>query len=164
MQMKSGAGAKGKSRGSDSGSMANARAIPKGNAGGMANARAISKGVARGEALVSRDAISFFGGVDPKTGVVVEKGHALFGKCIAGKVLIFPRGKGSTVGSYVMLQLKKNGCAPCAIINEEAEPIIVVGAIISGIPMVDELEGGAYAKLKDGMNVKVDGREGKVEY
>lgn len=124
--------------------------------------RGISKGAAEGEALVSTDAISFFGGLDPKTGMIIDKGHALEGKCVKGKVLVFPRGKGSTVGSYVMLQLKKNGCAPCAIINEEAEPIIVVGAIISGIPMVDKLEGGAYAKIKDGMKVKVDGSGGEI--
>jgi len=127
------------------------------------NARAISKGEAEGEALVSADAISFFGGVDPKTGIVVDKGHCLEGMCIAGKVLVFPRGKGSTVGSYVLLQLKKNNAAPCAIINEEAEPIIVVGAIIAGIPMVDKLEGNAYARIKDGMRVAVDGTRGMAE-
>ena len=128
------------------------------------NARAIAKGTAEGEAMVSKDAISFFGGVDPKTGIIIDKGHSLEGKCIKGKVLVFPRGKGSTVGSYVLLQLKKNNCAPCAIINEEAEPIIVVGAIISHIPMVDKLEGGAYARIKDGMKIKVDGKEGKAEF
>ena len=127
------------------------------------NARAIAKGTAEGEAMVSKDAISFFGGVDPKTGIVIDKGHSLEGKCIKGKVLVFPRGKGSTVGSYVLLQLKKNGAAPCAIINEEAEPIIVVGAIIARIPMVDKLEGGAYAKIKDGMRVSVDGTKGTAE-
>ena len=135
----------------------------KGGRGVSVNARAISKGSAEGEAMVSKDAISFFGGVDPKTGVVIDKGHALEGKCIAGKVLVFPRGKGSTVGSYVLLQLKKNNCAPCAIINEEAEPIIVVGAIIARIPMVDKLEGGAYASIKDGMEVTVDGTAGTAE-
>ena len=128
------------------------------------NARAISKGEAEGEAMVSADAISFFGGVDPKTGIIIDKGHVLEGKCVAGKVLVFPRGKGSTVGSYVMLQLKKNGVAPCAIINEEAEPIIVVGAIIARIPMVDKLEGGAYARIKDGMRVAVDGTNGIIRF
>ena len=123
-------------------------------------ARAISKGEAEGEAMVSTGAISFFGGVDPKTGIVIDKGHALEGKCISGKVLVFPRGKGSTVGSYVLLQLKKNNRAPCAIINEDAEPIIAVGAIIARIPMVDKLENGAYARIKDGMRVSVDGANG----
>jgi uncharacterized protein len=127
------------------------------------NGRSISKGIGSGTALVSTDAISFLGGVDPKTGMVVEKGHSLVGKCIAGKVLVFPRGKGSTVGSYILLQLKKNNVAPCAIINEEAEPIIAVGAIISHIPMVDKLEGNAYAKIKDGDTITVDGNSGKAE-
>ena len=102
------------------------------------NARIISKGKASGEALVSAEPIGFLGGVDPETGAVIEKGHPLEGKNIAGKVLIFPNGKGSTVGSYVMLQLAKNGKAPAAIINISAEPIIAVGAIISKIPMVDQ--------------------------
>ncbi len=124
--------------------------------------RSISRGIGEGAALVSTEGISFFGGVDPKSGIVVEKGSPLEGKCIAEKVLVFPRGKGSTVGSYVLLQLKKNGKAPAAIINLEAEPIIAVGAIISGIPMVDKLECSAYSQLKDGMKVKVDGTAGKI--
>jgi predicted aconitase with swiveling domain len=127
-------------------------------------ARAISGGKASGKALLCKDAISFLGGVDPKTGVVAEKGHALEGKCIAGAVLVFPRGKGSTVGSYVLLQLRKNGVAPAAIINLEAEPIIAVGAIISGIPMVDKMEKDPYAILKDGMDVEVDGTGGTVKF
>jgi uncharacterized protein len=126
--------------------------------------RSISRGTGKGIALVSKDAISFLGGIDPKTGMVVEAGHAIAGKCIAGKVLIFPRGKGSTVGSYVMLQLKKNGVAPAAIINAEAEPIIAVGAIISKIPMVDKLEKGALFALKDGMEIVVDGEKGTVSF
>ncbi len=124
--------------------------------------RAISRGKGIGKALVSSEGISFFGGVDPKTGIVVEKGSPIEGKCIAGAVLVFPRGKGSTVGSYVLLQLAKNGKAPVAIINLEAEPIIAVGAIISKIPMVDKLEGSAYEKLKDGMEIEVDGSSGKI--
>lgn len=124
--------------------------------------RPISRGVGKGKVLLSKDAISFLGGVNPETGVVEEKGHALEGKCIAGTVLAFPRGKGSTVGSYVMLQLKKNGVAPAAIINLEAEPIIAVGAIISKIPMVDRPEKDVYAALKDGMMVWVDGEKGTI--
>ncbi|MCX6770330.1 MAG: DUF126 domain-containing protein [Candidatus Micrarchaeota archaeon] len=127
-------------------------------------ARSICRGTGEGGALVSTEAISFFGSVDAKTGVVVEKEHALEGKSIAGKVLVFPRGKGSTVGSYVLLQLRKNKCAPAAIINQEAEPIVAVGAIISKIPMVDCLRDGAYRKIRDGMKVKVDGTAGTVEF
>jgi len=126
------------------------------------NARSIARGKATGEALVSTAPIGFLGGVDPATGIVIEKGHPLEGKCISGKILVFPSGKGSTVGSYVMLQLAKNRKAPAAIINVSAEPIIAVGAIISHIPMVDKAEKDVYAILKDGMKVTVDGGTGTV--
>jgi len=99
--------------------------------------RGISRGRGTGELLVSPEPISFLSGVDPETGVVVEHGHPLEGQSVTGKVLVFPYGKGSTVGSYVIYALKQNGVAPAAIINQEAEPIIAVGAIIAGIPMVD---------------------------
>lgn len=125
--------------------------------------RAISRGSAEGEVLLSKDPISFLGSVDPKTGVVVEEKHAIAGKTIKGKVLVFPYGKGSTVGSYVMYQLKKNGAAPAAIINLETEPIVAVGAIISEIPLVDRLEMSPYEVLKDGKWAKVDGSGGYVE-
>ena len=126
-------------------------------------ARAIARGKASGEALVSEAPIGFLGGVDPATGQVVEKGHPLEGKNIAGKVLVFPGGKGSTVGSYVMLQLAKNGKAPAAIINASAEPIIAVGAIISGIPMVDQPEGGISGRIKGGAMIEVDGEKGEIK-
>ncbi len=126
-------------------------------------ARQISRGKASGEALISQVPIGFLGGVDPKTGIVIEKGHPLEGRNVAGKVLVFPNGKGSTVGSYVMLQLAKNGKAPAAIINVAAEPIIAVGAIISKIPMVDMPEKDVFKLLKDGMKVEVDADNGKIK-
>lgn len=126
--------------------------------------RVISGGRAMGPVLVTMDPISFLGSVDPKTGIVIEKGHSLEGKSIAGRILVFPRGKGSTVGSYVILQLKKNGVAPAAIINLEAETIIAVGAIISKIPMLDMLEKDPYEILKDGMVVEVDAVKGEVRF
>jgi predicted aconitase with swiveling domain len=117
--------------------------------------RVVFKGKAEGEALVTSQGISFYGGVDPETGVVIEKGHELEGKSIAGKILVFPQGKGSTVGSYVMYRLKKNGHAPAGIINKECEPIVAVGAIISEIPLVDKLN-ISYEGLK-GKRVKIEG-------
>ena len=122
--------------------------------------RVISRGKSIGKVLVSRDPISFLGGVDPKTGIVLEKGHALEGKSIADKILVFPHGKGSTVGSYVMLAMKKNWVAPAAIINLEAETIIAVGAIISEIPMLDKPDQNVLEVLKDGMNAEVDCEKG----
>ena len=111
------------------------------------------------EALVSSMPMSFLGGVDPKTGLVVEKDHDLEGMCVAGRVLCFPHGKGSTVGSYVLLALKKRGLAPAGIVNELADPIVVVGAIIAGIPMVVGVD---VSKLRTGDLVELDGGAGTV--
>ena len=125
-------------------------------------ARAISGGLGEGELLVSPEPISFLSGVDPDTGIIVERGHPLEGCEIRGKVLAFPYGKGSTVGSYVLYALSRNGHAPSAIINAEAEPIIAVGAIIAGIPMVDRPE-QPLSYLQPGTRVVVDGTRGSVE-
>lgn len=122
--------------------------------------RKIFGGKEEGEAIVSSEGISFYGGVDPDTGVVAEAGHPLEGKSIAGKVLVFPQGKGSTVGSYTMYRLKKNGKAPIAIINKECDTIVAVGAIISGIPCVDKVD---IEKIRDGARVKVDADNAVVE-
>ena len=115
--------------------------------------RVIKAGQAAGEALVSPEPIGFFGGVDAETGVVVELGHPLQGECVAGRVLVFPTGKGSTVGSYILYRLKKSGLAPAALINAESEPIVAVGAIISEIPMVDGID---VAKISTGDRVEVE--------
>jgi uncharacterized protein len=125
--------------------------------------RKISGGKATAETLVGTEAISFLGGVDPKTGVVIDKANPLFGKSIAGKVLVIPRGKGSTVGTYVIYQLKKNGVAPAAILNLESEIIVAVGAIISEIPMLDRLDKNPIESIRNGMKVKVDADKGTVE-
>jgi len=115
----------------------------------------VSSGRASGPALVSKERISFLGTVDSRTGMVADPGHQLFGQCIAGKVLIFPGGKGSTVGSYVIYQLQKRGLAPAAMVNMKTEPIVAVGAIISGIPLVDGV-GDELLMLEDGVLVTVD--------
>ncbi len=125
--------------------------------------RAISKGTAKGRALVTSQPISFLGSVDPKSGKIIEKDHELYGKTIKNRVLIFPHGKGSTVGSYVLYQLKVNGAAPKAIINRECEPIIAVGAIISGIPLVDSLDADPAEAIRDNALIYVDGTNGYIE-
>jgi predicted aconitase with swiveling domain len=114
--------------------------------------RIIKAGKAEGFALVSTEAISFFGCVDPQTGVVSEKGHVLEGKSVKDAILVFPNGKGSTVGSYALYRLKKNGVAPKAIINSECEPIVAVGAIISDIPCVDKID---VALIKSGDRIRI---------
>ena len=119
--------------------------------------RVIKAGRCEGEALVSPEPLSFFGGVDAATGVVVEPGHPLQGQRIAGRVLVFPTAKGSTVGSYILYRLKKAGLAPAGIVNAESEPIVAVGAIIAEIPMVDQVD---IAQIQTGDRVMID--EGSV--
>jgi len=120
--------------------------------------RVIWEGRTEGEALVTNQPISFYGGVDPETGKIVEKGHELEGRLIAEKILVFPHGKGSTVGSYILLRLKRRGLAPKAIINRRCEPIIAVGAIIAEIPCVDQVD---ISKISTGDQVIVD--ENRIE-
>ena len=115
--------------------------------------RVIKSGRGEGPALVSPAPIGFLGGVDPDTGIVLEPGHPLKGQSVAGKVLVFPTGKGSTVGSYTILRLGRGGHGPAAIINAESEAIVAVGAIIADIPMVDQVEIGL---IRDGDWVVVE--------
>ena len=125
--------------------------------------RKVVGGYAEGEALVSADPVSFYGGVDPETGVVVEPGHAVEGECVTGKVFVFPTGKGSTVGSYVIYRMSKLGTAPAALVNSETEAIIATGCVISGIPLVDKLDRDPLTEIRSGDLVKVSADEGVVE-
>lgn len=121
--------------------------------------RMISPGKVEGEAIVSPDPIGFYGGIDAKTGIVIEKDHPLEGKCVTDKILVFPCGKGSTVGSYVIYGLKKNGVAPAGIVNKETETIVATGVILAGIPCVDQID---IENIKDGDTVLLDADAGTV--
>lgn len=121
----------------------------------------ITDGIGEGEVLRSDEPISFYGAVEPDTGEFIEEGHQLEGENVAGKVLVFPRGKGSTVGSYVLYGLAQNGVAPAAIVNEETETIVATGAILGEIPCMDSLE-VPLDVLEDGEVVTVDADAGVV--
>jgi predicted aconitase with swiveling domain len=123
------------------------------------NGRIIYKGKAEGEALVTNTPISFYGGVDPNTGIIIEKGHELEGISVKNKILVFPQGKGSTVGSYTLYRMKKNNTAPAGMINKETETIIAVGAIISEIPFVDKID---TSKIKTGNKVIIENESIKL--
>ncbi|MEM2896269.1 MAG: DUF126 domain-containing protein [Candidatus Bathyarchaeia archaeon] len=125
--------------------------------------RKLIEGYAEGKAVVSKDPISFLGGVDQRTGRITEKNHELEGKSIAGKIFVFPYGKGSTVGSYVILSLAKHGLNPKAIINIESEPIIIAGCALANIPLVDRLEKNPIEIIKNEDFVIVDGVKGLVK-
>ncbi len=124
------------------------------------NGRGIVSGHCKGTALVSQKPLSFLGGVDYNTGVVIEKDHDLKGESLKDKVLCFPSGHGSTVGSYVLYSLVKKGLGPKAIVNQVADTVVVVGAIIAEIPMVDQID---IRQIKTGDAVEVDGHKGTVK-
>ncbi|MDR1824238.1 MAG: DUF126 domain-containing protein [Bifidobacteriaceae bacterium] len=123
----------------------------------------IADGAATGQVLFSRDDICFYL-VDPATGCVIEDHHALFGQSIAGKVLVFPNGKGSSVvQADGMYQLAKTGMAPAAMIVRNADTTLAASAIIMEFPLVDRLEEGFYETVSDGQVVRVDAGAGQVE-
>ena len=125
--------------------------------------RRVSGGVAEGEALVSKQTVGFYGGIDPNTGIIIEKGHELEGQNISGRILIFPRGKGSTAGPYVLYASTKRGNGPAAMINIESDAIVAVSAVMSNIPLVDKLEQNPLEVIANGDKVRVDGDKGIVE-
>jgi predicted aconitase with swiveling domain len=125
--------------------------------------RKIVKGKASGEAVVTSEAISFNGGVDNMTGIVTEPGHELEGVNIAGKVLVFLTGKGSTGGSYKIYDMVSRGTAPVAFIQVNPEPITTIGAIIGNIPVVAGLNENPTTVIATGDFVELDADTGKVE-
>jgi len=122
--------------------------------------RTIVEGYCKAEALVSTMPMSFLGGVNPADGKVADKNHDLCGECIKDKALCFPHGQGSTVGSYVLYSLAQKKLAPKAIVNQKADPVVVVGAIIANIPMIDQID---IKQIKTGDLVEVDAYNGLVK-
>src|SRR5512136_1602174 len=127
----------------------------------MMKGRTISPGKVKGTALVSKEPIGFYGGINIKTGIVIEKSHLLEGKSVKDKILVFPCGKGSTVGSYVIYGLKKNLVAPAGIINKETETIVATGVILAGIPCVDHID---ISKIKTGDKLVLDATKATVDF
>jgi predicted aconitase with swiveling domain len=122
------------------------------------NGRGISKGVGQGSVLLSEGPVSFLGGVDPASGRLSDP--ALSNESVTDRVFAFPRGKGSTVGSYVLLEMRRQGTQPAAMINSSAEPIVATGAVMSHIPLVDRID---LSLLRSGDRAIVDGTLGTVE-
>jgi uncharacterized protein len=116
--------------------------------------RVIRAGRAEGEALVSIEPISFYGGVDLDTGVVTERGHPLEGRALAGLILLLPRGKGSTVGSWALLRLGRRGLGPAALVCRRCDTIVAVGAILAEVPCVDGIDIHAF---RSGTRLVVEG-------
>lgn len=123
----------------------------------------ISEGTAQAEAIISKDRIMFYQ-VRPEDGMMEEKNHHLEGRSIAKKVLLFPGGKGSSVvqqdGLY---HLDRFHNMPAALIIQDPDPVLVAGAIIMELPMVDRLDPSFYETVKDGDIISVNANEGYVE-
>jgi predicted aconitase with swiveling domain len=124
--------------------------------------RSISEGVGEGEALLSTDALCF-ALCEPDTGCVIEQGHCLDGVSVAGKVLVMPTGKGSSVvqadGLYRLIMKKT---APAAVVIQTPEPVLVSTIIAMEVPLVDEVDPAFYDAVKDGDHVAVDAVAGKI--
>lgn len=123
----------------------------------------ISEGKAQSDAIITKDRIMFYQ-VRPEDGVMEEKNHQLEGRSIAKKILLFPGGKGSSVvqqdGLYHLDRFQN---MPAALIIQDPDPVLVAGAIIMELPMVDKVDPAFYAQIKDGDTVLVNADEGYVE-
>ena len=124
--------------------------------------RGASKGVAEGEALLTHDAISFLSDINITEGIIISPQSKCKGQSVSGKILIFPTGRGSTADPYGFYMLKKAGKAPKAVINVDANPTTVAGAIISNTPMVYKLDRNPLDVIETGDHVLVDGNKGIV--
>lgn len=88
-------------------------------------------GSAEGTAIVSKQPISFWGGVNPRTGEITDRRHERSGAIVTGKVFVFPQGKGSSTASAILMESIRAGTAPAAIINLKVDPILALGAIVA---------------------------------
>ena len=125
--------------------------------------RKVVGGVAEGEALVTKDRISGWGGIDPRTGTVIETRHELRGKSFAGKVLVFPGAKGSSGWSSQFHVARLAGKAPLAMVFNEMTTKIALGAVVTHAPSVTDLDQDPLKVIATGDWVKVDGDRGIVE-
>jgi predicted aconitase with swiveling domain len=123
--------------------------------------RCVFAGLAEGEALVS-DVDLALGLIDPFTGIVKQSDHPLFGQSVAGRILVFPAGSGSSSGSYRLLHLAEQKKAPAAIVNVQANAVVTAGAVLGGIPLVHKLTPDPIRTIKTGDRVQVDGGRGVV--
>ena len=125
--------------------------------------RKVVGGCAEGEALVTKDRISGWGGIDPRSGTVIETRHELRGISFAGKVLVFPGAKGSSGWSSQFHVARLAGKAPIAMVFNEMTTKIALGAVVAHAPSVTDFDQDPLQVIETGDWVKVDGDNGVVE-
>lgn len=124
-------------------------------------------GKREGELLTTEQPVSFWGGVDPETGIINDPRHALFGESIAAKVLAFPYGKGSTGAPMVILELVRAKKAPAALVQIEVDPLLLSGPVIcrhfygESIPVVT-VKKEEFQLFKTGLRAVIDGSKGEI--
>ena len=129
----------------------------------MPEGRTLVAGWAAGEALVLTEALSFWGGLDPATGALIDTHHPQLGATLTGRILVMPSGRGSSSSSYVLAEAIRAGTAPAAIVLREPDGIIALGAIVArelygtNMPVV-ALQATDYGGLRTGDDLEVDAR------
>ena len=115
--------------------------------------RVLSEGKIKAPITIVNEYVSFYGDVDPEKGTIKRDNED---KSIKDKILLIKGGKGSTVGSYIIYQMKKNEVAPSAILCLNAEPIIVTGCILAEIPLLDQIDESIMSTLIDGDIIEIE--------
>lgn len=127
----------------------------------------VFKGYAQGIALVTKDSLSFWGGINPSSGVIIDVHHELYGKSIKNKIFFFPRGAGSSSGCGVLMEMVRCNTNPAAIINIETESILALGPIIAeelyhrSFPMLN-LEESIFKLIQTGDYIEIDADKGSL--
>lgn len=122
--------------------------------------RKVVGGVAAGEALVTRETISGWGGISERDGTVIERRHELVGQSFAGKILLFPGAKGSSGWSAYFHMTRLNGVSPAAMLFTRMTTKMALGAVVTRVPAMTDFEQDPYALIDTGDWVKVDADAG----
>lgn len=125
--------------------------------------RGVIGGTAEGMALITRETIQGWSGLDEETGIIIEEGHPFKGESIAGKVLVLSGGKGSNGWSCHFHEARLKGIAPAALVFPKIDSRTGVAAVVTEAPCVVDVEGDIFAAVKTGDFVKVDGDRGTIE-
>jgi predicted aconitase with swiveling domain len=124
--------------------------------------RGLVGGVAEGEALVTSEALSGWGGVEPRRGRVIELRHELVGQSFAGKVLVFPGAKGSSGWSGMFHMSRLMGTAPAAMVFTTMNTKIALGVVVTRVPAITDLDADPLTTIRTGDWVRVDADLGEI--
>ena len=133
------------------------------NGGLVLRGRTVGPGRVEGEALVSHEPISGWGGIDPARGVIIERRHELFGVCFTGKILVFPSAKGSSGWAGFFQATRLNGTAPLAMVIAKISAKSALGAVVTRVPTLTDLDDDPCAVIATGDYVRIDADSGYLE-